>query len=112
MIDLLSICNAQSKNGAALSVQQNNKMVDRSGLILSPLPPLPCIVTRLLIFEEKGWVISDTIYARVTKQYCLNTKQQITLKFMIMARKLSELNPIKDHCTSDMKLQSSLLLLA
>ena len=36
------------------------------------------------LLEEKGWkgwVISDTIYGRGTKQYCLNTKQQITLKF-------------------------------
>ena len=71
------------KMEAALSVQQNNKMADRSGLIPSPppLPPLPYVVTKLLIFEEKGWVISDTIYARGTKQYCLNTKQKITLKF-------------------------------
>ena len=68
------------KMDAVLSVQQNNKMADRSDLMPSPLP---CVVTKLLIFEEKGWVISDTIYARETTQYCLNTKQQITPKFNV-----------------------------
>ena len=37
---------------------------------------------------------------------------KLLLSLMIRARALSELNPIKDHCTSDMKLQSFLLLLA
>ena len=40
------------------------------------------VVTKLLILEEKGWVISDKNYSGGTKQYCLNTKQQITLKWL------------------------------
>ena len=65
------------KMDAVLSVQQNNKMADRSDLMPSPLP---CVVTKQ---EKKGWVILDTIYARGTKQYCLNTKQQVTPKFNV-----------------------------
>ena len=76
MADLLSINelplqgNAQSINGGPLvCVQQKDKMADRSG----------CYQTS--DFWGKGWVISDKNFAGGTKQYCLNTKQQITLKF-------------------------------
>ena len=83
------------KMEAALSVQQNNKMADRSGLIPSPLPPLPCVVTKLLIFEEKGWVISDTIFMLGEQNNIVWTpNRKLLLNLTIRARKLSELNPI------------------
>ena len=57
------------KMEAALSVQQKTKWRTDQ------------VITKLLIFEEKGWVISDKNYAGRSKQYCLNTKKEITLKF-------------------------------
>ena len=67
------------KMEAVSSLQQKDKMADGSGF------PSP------LIFWEKGVVayisrkcqglILDKNYAKGTKQYFLNTKQQITLKF-------------------------------
>jgi len=50
MIDLLFIiglpfrAKKKKKMEAAFSVQQNNKMADRSGLIPSPLPPFPALL--------------------------------------------------------------------
>ena len=45
---------------AASSVQEKYKMAD--GQVSRP--PLHCVVTDLLIFEGKRWVISDTIVVR------------------------------------------------
>ena len=52
---------------AASSVQQKDQMADGSGFS----SPLPCVITKLLIFEEKGWVISDKNYGKGTKTIML-----------------------------------------
>ena len=48
---------------AVSSVQKKDKMADGSGFP----SPLSCVVVNLLIFEGKGWVISDKNGGKVTK---------------------------------------------
>ena len=48
---------------AASSVQEKDKMADGSGFP----SPLPCVVSNLLIFEGKRWVLSDKNCGKGTK---------------------------------------------
>ena len=94
MIDLLSIIGlpfrAHSKTGGRLVCAAKNTKWQRDQ-VPRTLLSLPSVVTKSLIFEEKKEVAyvsrkisgftSDKNYARGTKQYCLSTKQQVTLKF-------------------------------
>ena len=51
------------KMEAASSVQEKDKMADGSGFP----SPLPCLVSSLLIFEGKRWVLSDKNCGKGTK---------------------------------------------
>ena len=52
---------------AASSVQQKRQ----NGRRVRFLVPLPCVIAKLLIFEGKGWVISDKNYGKKTKTIML-----------------------------------------
>ena len=96
MIDLLFIIELpframpNQKMEAALSMQQNNKMADRSDLIPSP-SPLPCVVWFL---RKRGGSFQIQFILGEQNNIVWAQNSKLLLSLMIRARKLSELNPI------------------
>lgn len=72
------------KMEAASSVQKKDKMADGSGFP----SPLPWVVVNLLIFEGKGWVISDKNGGKGTTIIFLS---EVIISPIISARKQEKL---------------------